>query len=545
MSKSHHTIPVSLLDCLALAVQRIFEHAHRKSSGRNEALSDEECLRVAAVARAHFDGAIAAELHERNAERMRRLRLPGELWVEIWSHLPMRDIVTASHVCHLWRSLALASPSLWSTLEVVNSRHHEECRCKACQAVELWDMTCKGCRRPVVPGRANTELVRLLVPRSKSVALSCFVDAKDNSDRRQVVELAGILAAHRQRLVHLDWGPNGAIETLADFLQHFDALPVLRSLTMGGSYADVQFSRNIRLPSLQQLSVCGSPYSTNYYWSSGRLVLPSVTRLEFRIISADPDGLISALEMVPNARTLDLRAQPYETEAIELDYSRVTELASTLTHVHVHDAYPRMHQIIMALYTQQLHAFTVEVPWWDVHYVPGQFCHIFSGLQQGVRLSIRRALCDGNPVDGWLEVKGTDSEDNCRHLGRCPRDTIHMLWTYLSPSSLSALSIDAILLADVLGTHTMLPAIHEMTLNIDVVDSIEFSAIDSIPRFPDLRVLWLTGHPSFATPVVSAGDLALFVANMHIGSGLLDELVFENVEVEGEIAGVAALVRGL
>ncbi|KZV82828.1 hypothetical protein EXIGLDRAFT_843401 [Exidia glandulosa HHB12029] len=542
MHNSSRTVPESLLNDLAQAVHRIFRHAHGEASRCNEVLNDEECLRIAAVARAHVDGAVAAQLHERNAERMRRLRLPDELWVEIWSHLPMRDIVTATHVCHMWRSLALVSPSLWSTLEVVNSRHHEECGCAACQAVDFWDMTCKGCRRPVVPGRANTELVRLLVSRSKSVALSCFVDAKDNSDRREVVELAGILAPRRQRLVHLDWG-NYGVESLAVFLRHFDALPGLRSLTMKGSYAAPQFSRNIQLPSLQLLTVCYTPYTDDYDWTSGRLILPSVTSLEYRLISADTEGLISALEMVPNARTLDLRAQPYETEAI--DYRRVTELASALTHVHVHDAYPSMHEIIMALYTQQLHAFTVEVPWRHGHYLPGEYCHIFSGLRQGVRLSIRRARYDGTPVDGWLEVEGTDSEDNCRHLGRCPRDTIHMLWTYLSPSSLSTLSIDAILLADVLGTHPMLPAIHEMTLNIDDVDSIVFSAIDSIPRFPDLRVLWLTGHPSVATPSVSAGDLASFVANMHIGSGLLDELVFENVDVEGEIAGVAALVRGL
>ncbi|KZV89386.1 hypothetical protein EXIGLDRAFT_838567 [Exidia glandulosa HHB12029] len=537
-------VPESLLDSLAQAVQRIFEHAHRDARTRNETLDDDECLRVAAVARAHCDCAIAAELHQRNAERMLRFRLPGELWVEIWSHLPMRNIVTVTHVCHMWRSLGLASPSLWSTLEVVNSRHHEECECEACAAIQLWDMTCKGCRRPVVPGRANTELVRLLVPRSKSVALSCLVDTEDNSDRHEVAKLAGILADHRQRLVHLDWGRHGAIESLAEFLQHFDALPVLRSLTMGDSYADVEFSRNIRLPSLQQLSLCGSPYSTEYDWTSGRLVLPSVNRLEYRMISPDPEGLISALEVVPNARILDLRAQPYDAEAIGLDYGRVTELTSALTHVHVHDAYPSMHHIIRTLCTQQLRAFTIEIPWRDDHYLPGKFCYIFSGLQQGVRLSIRRARYNGSPEDGWLELNGTDSEDNYRRIGRCPQDAVHMLWTYLSPSSLSTLLIDVVLLADVLAGHTELPTIHEMTLHIDDADSVFFE-IGSIPRFPDLRVLRLTGHVSVATPSVSALDLASFVVDMQIDSGVLDELVFENVAVEGEIAGVAVLVRGL
>ncbi|KZV82823.1 hypothetical protein EXIGLDRAFT_843398 [Exidia glandulosa HHB12029] len=385
-------VPESLLDGLAQAVQRIFEHAHRDARTRNETLDDDEFLRVASVARAHFDCAVAAELHERNAERISRLRIPGELWVEIWSHLPMRDIVTATHVCHMWRSFALASPSLWSTLEVVNSRHHEECECAACQAVDFWDMTCKGCRCPVVPGRANTELVRLLVPRSKSVALSCLVDTEDNSDFHEAAKLASILAPHCQRLVHLDWGKHNASESLAEFLRHFDALPVLRSLTMKGSYAAPQFSRNIQLPNLQLLTVCHSPYSGDYDWTSGRLILHSVTRLEYRLISADPEGLISALEMVPNARTLDLRGQPYEIEAIERNYGRVRELASTLTHVHVHDAYPRMHRVIGALYTQKLHTFTIEVPWRDgpsAKWIPAHESHERCETVNADRASLR------------------------------------------------------------------------------------------------------------------------------------------------------------
>ncbi|KZV82824.1 hypothetical protein EXIGLDRAFT_778160 [Exidia glandulosa HHB12029] len=102
-----------------------------------------------------------------------------------------------------------------------------------------------------------------------------------------------------------------------------------------------------------------------------------------------------------------------------------------------------------------------------------------------------------------------------------------MLWTYLSPASLSELFIDAVCLEDILGMHAVLPEIHEMTLNIDASDIFAFAEIET------------------ATPSVSAIDLASFVVDMHIDSGVLDELVFENVAVEGDIAGVAVLVRGL
>ncbi|SOV03862.1 uncharacterized protein UDID_03545 [Ustilago sp. UG-2017a] len=45
-------------------------------------------------------------------------RLPNEVLIAIARHLPHRDRLTMSHICHHWRQLAISDPSLWQELIV-------------------------------------------------------------------------------------------------------------------------------------------------------------------------------------------------------------------------------------------------------------------------------------------------------------------------------------------------------------------------------------------------------------------------------------------
>ena len=59
-----------------------------------------------------------------NNHDSRTHRLPPEMLVEVASHLESdTSLVTATHVCHLWRTTLLSSSRLWSHLDFTN----EEC----------------------------------------------------------------------------------------------------------------------------------------------------------------------------------------------------------------------------------------------------------------------------------------------------------------------------------------------------------------------------------------------------------------------------------
>ncbi|KZV99464.1 hypothetical protein EXIGLDRAFT_831411 [Exidia glandulosa HHB12029] len=63
--------------------------------------------------RQEFDEAVSAYACRYN-ERTWMCRLPDELLAEVFHHLALADRITSSHVCRSWRTVSLATPSLWS-----------------------------------------------------------------------------------------------------------------------------------------------------------------------------------------------------------------------------------------------------------------------------------------------------------------------------------------------------------------------------------------------------------------------------------------------
>lgn len=62
------------------------------------------------------DQEIASYAH-RFTQLSRSCSLPAELLAAIFFHMEDVDCITSSHVCQSWRSVALATPSLWSNIE--------------------------------------------------------------------------------------------------------------------------------------------------------------------------------------------------------------------------------------------------------------------------------------------------------------------------------------------------------------------------------------------------------------------------------------------
>ncbi|KZV95207.1 hypothetical protein EXIGLDRAFT_735812 [Exidia glandulosa HHB12029] len=286
--------------------------------------------------------------------------------------------------------------------------------------------------------------------------------------------------------------------------------------------------------------VSGSPYADDYDHDSGRLAFPSVTRLVYRLFKSNFSAFVHTLEMCPNIQILDLRGHTaMDAEAASHDYGRLAELAVHVTHIHIH-AVNNMYRTIVALYTPQRRSFIVELPLGQSP--EGTLCSIFSDLRQGVRLSITCSLRYETMHLSYWDIDGTDSQGMHRGLFRCRGDTVQTLWNHLPQISLSEITIDAALLGGVLGTHLVLPVVHELTISITDIDSFAFPETGT-PRFPELRLLRLAVAKSLSMLFISASSLASFIFDLRIDGGVLAKLVLENVTMEGGIAEVAAVVH--
>ncbi|KZV82838.1 hypothetical protein EXIGLDRAFT_729269 [Exidia glandulosa HHB12029] len=286
--------------------------------------------------------------------------------------------------------------------------------------------------------------------------------------------------------------------------------------------------------------VSGSPYTDDYDYDSGRLVFPSVTRLVYRLFRSNLSAFVHTLEMCPNIQILDLRGHTtMDAEAASRDYGRLAELAVNVTHIHIH-AVDNMHRTIVALHTPHRRTFIVDLTWCQLP--EGTLCSIFSDLRQGVRLSISCSRRPGTTHFPYWDIDGTDCQGMHRGLYQCREDTVQTLWNYLSPLSLSEISIDVALLGGVLGTHSVYPGVHELTISITDIDAFAFPETGSTPHFPDLRLLRLAVAKSLSMLFISASSLASFISDLRIDGGVLAELVLENVTMEGGIAEVAAVV---
>lgn len=191
--------------------------------------------RVRAAARLQFEVALAVPIRARNARKSAVFSVPNELWVSTWSYLPAHDRVIVSHVCHAWREVALAAPTLWT--EIVSTYHSQ-----LASGIDYW--RCQKCSSFQPPEIISSSLafVRALLDRSGGLPISVrVINHHDSPHLSYMCDLGHVLQESESRLaeLHISVGSESYLAfALLDALQ---TLPALRALTVSITEEDVRY----------------------------------------------------------------------------------------------------------------------------------------------------------------------------------------------------------------------------------------------------------------------------------------------------------------
>lgn len=481
-------------------------------------------------------GGLVEQRHQQNLERMRRVGFPNEIWLRIWEILPMDSLLSVSHTCRPWRSLALRSSVLWATLDLVINERSQNCHCGTRRAFDE-QLSCRSCGCDIPYGHNNIMLMRNVLPRSNAHPLYLSLAIRDVSP--QMLELVvQLIRPHAGRIAHLRLDsfdvPPGKL------LYHFDALPILRSLSGG---RPVLLSRHIQLPKLQEIKVYSTLYAENYN-ATGHPTFPSVTTLDFAAFEVA--DFASTLAALPNLDTLCLGRFDRFVPLDKALSDQVRALASRIRHVRMQEVDEDRQHLIELFYNPGRLEFTID---YASHYsdeVHG--FSIFTALREGTefRIAFQKRSYQWGPVPvADVSFEGVDSYGRRRRIRFSTKSSAPSIWDHLKLPFLSDLYIDRAAMPYIWPTDSELelPALHTLTVHIPSELAPDFTLCASttvLPRCPSLRTLRLasTSHVS-----LSAEAVVSFIRALDVGDHGLDEVVLDGIFLVGELTNLTTLVR--
>ncbi|EJD34878.1 hypothetical protein AURDEDRAFT_176090 [Auricularia subglabra TFB-10046 SS5] len=226
--------------------------------------------------------------------------LPDELWLTIWAVLPPRDVFVISHVCRLWRALAIARPTLWCDITFKWTANSNICECDVCLPPSS------------LPRSTSLEYLATVISRSRMLPLRLELEVFSRQNRDVPDFLLNTFAQIAPRLEHLQ--VSGTSTTLARFLASTPSLPLLRTLKSAhhkDKYVDtsmLDLTHPIELPLLETLDFDG-PLA----WPPSRtqlavgLTLPNIRSLS--ILPLDWDSVLALIDACPIIQHLSVGIQ--------------------------------------------------------------------------------------------------------------------------------------------------------------------------------------------------------------------------------------------
>ncbi|KZV97606.1 hypothetical protein EXIGLDRAFT_832741 [Exidia glandulosa HHB12029] len=212
--------------------------------------------------RSRIDNELARVSNARNSALSLQARLPDELWCLAWQDLPLIDRLAILRVCRAWRTLALRSPIIWSTLDVNLDLHHPDCHCEPCRD-DRQDFRKRYLAMNAIAIR-STKTNLHLIPRAlflgQNVPLTIHVSdiaSESNDDSYEYLGQHLFLHTHRLRTLHLDLQDSWVVQQLLEAVGDLNALQTF-SVTCSGEPCNVHephqiATRAIACPRLQYL----------------------------------------------------------------------------------------------------------------------------------------------------------------------------------------------------------------------------------------------------------------------------------------------------
>ncbi|KZV80220.1 hypothetical protein EXIGLDRAFT_845752 [Exidia glandulosa HHB12029] len=476
-------LPAELEQELASNVRRTFSHAVKDLLG--PAPSASSLRRAVRAVNDCIQTALAAELRDHN-ERASSHRLPTELWVMIWAHLPMLDCIAVTHVCHFWRATAVASRRLWSVLEFRSSAHGEGCDCDVCiacckQDFQSFALLCIHCSQPRPTGQStNPNLVQASLVRSAELPLAVELNLDGEYPCWTSVQvLAELLDGDSARVQSFQialWRPS-ILSDIFETLPDFPAVQSVRIDICVFTENDMEFFLNsTRFTSLRHLQISVGDYTALL---DALLRVPNISELHIEISDgfffprADSDAQHTKFpeSMAAHLRTLTVsNILPGSLEHLLLNPCRATN--------------PR--QLALHYRTPSLYPFTLSL-----NTVPLGF-EIFNELEDAVQITI----AESERGDGSCEIEGSDGRGSRREVV-IHRSAIYGLWKSVQATSVTSLDVHLRLWKGALATlENPLPAVRWLTLRVHIHSDerlgLDAELIRARPLLPALECVTLS-----------------------------------------------------
>jgi len=221
--------------------------------------------------------ALALNLQSFNDAGLVKLRLPSEIWSNVWFHLNAHDRLTVTQVSHSWRHIASRCPQLWNDVSMATSRHKAGCSCEVCyrphdNEVHETHGLCKWCLRRPRHLKSNVLLAQHHISRTGSLPLSLRLNIVGGSrvDTDAMQEMSTALEPHVDRLQHLNVRTDNPDAVYQHIISRFVTLPNLVSLVLDRIAAQtIAWDQQLTLSRLERLKITGSAYPGGTFSSLG------------------------------------------------------------------------------------------------------------------------------------------------------------------------------------------------------------------------------------------------------------------------------------
>ncbi|KZV91882.1 hypothetical protein EXIGLDRAFT_769475 [Exidia glandulosa HHB12029] len=395
---------------------------------------------LALEARNIVQSALASVLREYNLRFSLWRRLPDELWCMIWRDLPMNDRMRVSHVCSAWRKLAVSTPHIWRSLEVVSERIRSGPQCKS-----------KAC--PSVQERNNMQLVSLLLKRSLRIPLHMRV-LITWPDQAIMGDLAKLLLRHVARLevLHFDTVDGNMPQ---EFLDYFLNFPSLRTLTcisspppqLHGSRSRSHTTEDtvrfvlppISAPQLHTLRT-GGPLMFEKDDDDKAILLPSVTTFETTI--AEPADLtVALLAYFPRLQHLSIRFAPHASW--ERDFRASGDVVEELSRIPSFSA-SEVHALNEPLVMDLLRASrrsALSVTYTDRYANTPRAYELCADVKRSAQLTCHPSR--GENVYEMVTFAVVTEDGLRRDIGNCYPINLDPIWKHLDSAWVTSLSVGA------------------------------------------------------------------------------------------------------